>query len=88
MDLADIATQMVDRAVDSGQSVLRTDRTTPVADLRRAVRRAARSRGVRIRTGMVDDVLAVITIDADLWTRPAAEMRSRLAAPDVPNVVR
>ena len=75
MDVDRVAAELVDRAVERGQGVLRTDASTPVGELRAAVRAVARSRGTRVRTGMVDDVLAV------------SEMRSELIPPAAANTV-
>lgn len=67
---------------------MRLDEDAPVAALRSAVRSGARERGLAIRTGMVEDVLAVVRADAPLWDEPAAVMRAALAAPDEPEIVR
>lgn len=87
MDVRTVAGEMVDRASSAGQAVIRTDGDTPVTELRDAVRRTARARGVSVRTGMIDDVLAVVRTDAPLWEASAAEMRRALSAPDEPGVV-
>lgn len=63
------------------------DADTPIAELRAAVRRVARAEGISIRTGMIDDVLAVVRTDAPLWEAPTSEMRRALAAPDEPGIV-
>ncbi|WJY01402.1 hypothetical protein [Curtobacterium sp. 458] len=82
-----VAAALVERARAVGQAVVRTDAATPVAELRTAVRRTARARGASVRTGMVDDVLAVVRADAPLWDASTAEMRRVLTAPDEPGVV-
>lgn len=87
MDVDAVAAALVERAQAVGQAVVRTDPATPVAELRTAVRRTARARGVSVRTGMVDDVLAVVPADAPLWDASTAEMRRVLTAPDEPGVV-
>jgi hypothetical protein len=87
VDVDAVAEELVGRACSVGQAVLRTDAATPVTELRTAVRRAARARGVAVRTGMVDDVLAVVRADAPLWDASTAEMRRALSAPDEPGVV-
>ncbi|KTR04713.1 hypothetical protein [Curtobacterium luteum] len=87
MDVASVAREMVDRAAAAGQSVIRADADTPIAELRAAVRRVARAEGISVRTGMIDDVLAVVRTDAPLWEAPTSEMRRALAAPDEPGIV-
>ncbi len=87
VDIDAVAAALVERAEAVGQAVLRTDAATPVTALRTAVRRTARARGVAVRTGMVDDVLAVVRADAPLWDASTAEMRRALDAPDEPGVV-
>ncbi|WP_439689358.1 hypothetical protein ACRQ4C_15945 [Curtobacterium sp. SP.BCp] len=87
MDVDAVAAALVEHARTVGQAVVRTDTATPVAGLRTAVRRTARARGVSVRTGMVDDVLAVVRTDAPLWETSTAEMRRALSAPDEPGVV-
>ncbi|MFJ7288472.1 hypothetical protein ACQXVK_03955 [Curtobacterium sp. AB451] len=87
MDVERVAAELVDRADERGQGVLRTDASTPIGELRAAVRAVARSRGTRIRTGMVDDVLAVVTVGAALWQATVSEMRSELIAPALANTV-
>ena len=87
MHVVEIAEALLVRAVDCGQAVVRCDATTPVTELRATIRRLARQRGVRIRTGMVADVLAVVTLDAQLWHDSTADMRTKLSAPPEPGVV-
>lgn len=87
MDIEAIAVQLVELASTRGQAVLRCDSTTPLDQLRSKVREVAGSQGVRIRTGVVDGVLTVVRADADLWHDPVAEMRRKLEAPSVRNVV-
>lgn len=87
MDIPDVAARLLEMAAERGQAVLRCDGTTPVADLRAAVRRAASARHLRVRTGMVDDVLTVVLADAALWGERVGEMRRKLVAPTEPNVV-
>lgn len=87
VDVDAVAGALIDRAVAAGRSVVRTGASTPVDALRAAVRAAARGRGLTVRTGLVDDVLAVVLADAPLWSAPAAEMRRALRAPDEPGVV-
>jgi hypothetical protein len=88
MDVERIAEALVARAREHGHAVVRTDGTTPVAALRSAVRNEAHRRGTRIRTGMVEDVLAVVTSDAPLWDEDGPAMRRALAAPVQVGVVR
>jgi hypothetical protein len=79
---------MLDRARANGHAVMRCDDSTPVGAIRTEIRRLARTEQVSIRTGMVDDVLAVVPADADLWRQPVARMRTELRAPTAANVVR
>jgi len=88
MDSHATAEKLLDRAVQDEQAVMRCDPSTPIEAIRAEVRRLARERGIPIRTGMVGDVLAVVTTDARLWSEPASTMRAKLAAPSTPNVVR
>jgi hypothetical protein len=87
VDIRTVAAELIDRAVTHEHSVLRCDASTPVAALRGEVRRQARERQVRIRTGMVDDVLTVIRADAALWGEPVSVMRGKLKAPPECNTV-
>lgn len=87
MDIDAVAAALIERADGFGQAVVRTGASTPVGTLRAAVRRTARARGLSIRTGMIDDVLAVVRTDAPLWEAPTSEMRRALAAPDEPGIV-
>ncbi|UIJ35603.1 hypothetical protein [Allobranchiibius sp. GilTou73] len=84
---ADLAEQLLQRALAKGQSAMRCDDSTDVDALRKVVRKLALDRGVRIRTGMLDRVLVVIRVDAALWDQSAAVMREKLIAPSEPNVV-
>ncbi|NYJ76508.1 hypothetical protein [Allobranchiibius huperziae] len=86
-DTADLAEQLVHRALAKGQCAMRCDDSIDVEALRKAVRKLARERGVRIRTGMLDQALVVIRADAALWDQSAAVMREKLIAPSEPNVV-
>lgn len=88
MDIERTAEALVARADEHGQAVVRTDDTTPVSALRSAVRAEARRRGTSIRTGMVGDVLAVVTADAPLWDEDGPTMRRALSAPARVGVVR
>lgn len=87
MDIDGIAAELVDVARESGQAVLRCDESTPIELLRAAVRTVAAEQDVRIRTGLVDGVLAVVRANADLWHDSAPEMREKLMPPAEPNIV-
>jgi hypothetical protein len=102
MDVQELAARVLNQADVTGQSAVRTDSSTPIGELRSEIRRIARARGLRIRTGMLHghghghgdgdgdgdgDVLVVVRVDAALWDEPTAIMRQKLAAPDEPNVV-
>jgi hypothetical protein len=81
VDPHELALTMLDEACAVGQSARRIVDGLDVLDLRRLIRAEARRRGVRIRTGIVDDVVVAVLADADLWTQPAAVMRERLRPP-------
>lgn len=65
-----------------GQAVVRCDASIPVDELRAKVRTRARDAGLPVRTGMIDDVLAVARTDAELWTDDTSTMRAKLTAPE------
>jgi hypothetical protein len=73
-----LAQELLDEALRDEQAARRTDAQTDVAAVRAEVRRLARARGVRIRTGMVDDAIVVILADARLWKESAGVMREKL----------
>lgn len=77
----DLARALVDRARDRGQAVVRCDATIPVDEVRARVRSLARDAGMPVRTAMIDDVLAVARVDAELWSDDTPTMRAKLAAP-------
>ncbi|MFJ4159796.1 hypothetical protein [Microbacterium testaceum] len=79
----DLASRLLDRAVAHGQAVVRCDASTPSDDVREHVRALARAQGLRVRTGMLDDVLVVARADADLWNDDTPTMRAKLTAPAV-----
>ncbi|GAA4266674.1 hypothetical protein [Frondihabitans peucedani] len=87
VDVMVLAGRLVDRAQERGQAVLRCDTTTPVEQLRHQVRRIAAERRVQIRTGMIDDVFAVVLADAGPWDEPVSIMRRRLPRPTTANTV-
>jgi hypothetical protein len=64
------------------------DASIPVDQVRAKIRSLARDAAVSVRTGMVDDVLAVARADASLWTDDTATMRATLTAPDAVGEVR
>ncbi|WP_150955014.1 hypothetical protein [Microbacterium testaceum] len=83
----DLAAQLYVRAVARGQAVVRCDASTPVADIRESVRARAKADGIRVRTGMMQDVLVVARADADLWSDDTPTMRAKLTAPAAVGVV-
>lgn len=87
MNIDHVATELVDRAAERGHAVLRCNDTSPVDELRTAVRQISARRGVHIRTGMITDVLAVVLADADLWDEPVSVMRAKLPTPITFNTV-
>jgi hypothetical protein len=87
VDVAKTADALLENALQHGQSVLRVDGSTPLRELRAAVRAAARRRAVSIRTGSTGDLLAVVMRDAALWDEDTATMCRRLTAPDEPNTL-
>lgn len=78
----DLAQGLLARAIARGQAVVRCDASIPVEPVRARVRGLARDAGVTVRTGMVEDVLAVARSDAELWSDDTATMRAKLAAAD------
>ncbi|MDN4613830.1 hypothetical protein P5G50_05130 [Leifsonia sp. F6_8S_P_1B] len=78
MDPHDLAAGLLDRAVADQQASHRVGAGIDVPAVRAEVRRLARERGVRIRTGIVGDALVVVRADADLWHEPVAVMREKL----------
>jgi hypothetical protein len=87
MDVEAIAEQLLDRAVDRQQAVMRCGPQTPTDDIRACVRILARRYGIKIRTGMIADVLCVVRSDAAIWQESAETMRVKLTAPDSFDVV-
>lgn len=88
MNVDAVAGLMLERAIGCECCVMRCDATTPVDEIRACIRQYARDRHIRIRTGMIDDVLAVARLDAALWTQPLPTMRERLTAPRAANIIR
>lgn len=82
MDIEATAAELLDAATADQQVVRRLEADAPVPELRAAVRRLARARGVRIRTAMLGDALAVVRADADVWHEPVATMRAKLTPDD------
>jgi hypothetical protein len=87
MDVDDVATAAMVRVVDRGQVAMRTDASTPVRELRGAIRRIAREAGIGVRTGMLEDVLVIARVDAAPWDEPSRVMRDKLIAPAQPNTL-
>jgi hypothetical protein len=72
------AQQMFEECLTDGQSV-RAMAEKPAADaIRGELRRLARAQGVRIRTAWFDQTVAVVRLDAQVWSDDAATMRSKL----------
>jgi hypothetical protein len=87
MNVDEVAAAVMARVIDRGQVAMRTDSSTPVRELRGAVRRLARETGIGVRTGMLEDVLVIARTDAALWNEPARVMRNKLIAPAQPNTL-
>jgi hypothetical protein len=87
MNVDEVAAAVMARVIERGQVAMRTDSTTPVQELRDAVRRIAREVGIGVRTGMLEDVLVIARVDAALWDDPARVMRDKLIAPTQPNTL-
>ena len=82
MDAERLAVTMVETAIARQQAAHRIRPEDDVPAVRERVRRLARERGVRIRTGIVDDALVVVRADADVWHEPVATMRRKLTPPE------
>ena len=79
MDAQQLAGTMLERAIVEQQAAHRIAPEDDVSAVREQVRRLARERGVRIRTGVVGDALVVVRADADVWHESAATMRRKLS---------
>ena len=79
MSTDDLAESLLDAAVDDEQVAHRIVPSDDVPSIRAAVRRLARSKGVMIRTAVIDGVLVVVRADAKVWTDTTAEMRRKLS---------
>ncbi|MEH3154623.1 MAG: hypothetical protein PGN29_04515 [Gordonia paraffinivorans] len=88
MDVDAVSAALLRTAIRDQQASRRMDPGDPVAELRATVRALARAGGVRIRTGMVDDVLVVVRADADVWHESASQMREKLVPPRPPTSTR
>jgi hypothetical protein len=82
MEAERLASALLKTAVAEQQAAHRIAPGDDVAAVRQAVRRLARGRGVRIRTGVVGDALVVVRADADVWHEPVATMRRKLTPTD------
>lgn len=87
MDVEQIAAELLERAAERGQAVMRCNNSTLTDELRAAIRRLAGQRNIGVRTGLIGDVLAVILADADLWDEPVSVMRDKLPTPATFNTV-
>ncbi len=72
---------MLRDCVEVGQAARRIAGDADAAAVREALRAAARSSGVRIRTARLDDTVVVARTDATLWTDDTATMRRKLTPP-------
>ena len=81
MDIQRTASQLLDEASAHQQTAMRLTEDAQIAELRAEIRRQARHRLLRVRTGLVDDALAVVLADADIWHMSTAMMRKKLALP-------
>lgn len=77
-----LASRLLDRAREREQSAHLLGEDDDPELIRREVRRLARARGMRIRTGLVDGTLVVIRADAALWNESTAVMREKLRPTD------
>ncbi|MGH1549650.1 hypothetical protein ACRAWB_10955 [Leifsonia poae] len=78
MDAKRLAGTMLETAVAEQQAAHRIAPGDDVPAVRAEVRRLARERGVRIRTGIVGDALVVVRADAEVWHESTATMRRKL----------
>lgn len=69
MDIQRTASQLLDEVSAHQQTVMRLTEDAPIAELRAEIRRQARHRLLRVRTGLIDDALAVVLADAVVQPR-------------------
>ena len=79
--VGELARALVARARDRGQAVVRCDDTIPTDEVRARIRSLARDDRMPVRTAMIDDVLVVARLDAQLWSDDTPTMRAKLTAP-------
>ncbi|UAJ80275.1 hypothetical protein IT072_04295 [Leifsonia sp. ZF2019] len=78
----DLAARLFAEAEAAGQAAHRVQPGDEVGEVRALVRRSARRRGVRIRTGLIEDTLVVVRADAALWDESSRTMREKLTPHD------
>ena len=70
---------MLDECATREQCARRVPDDLEASDLRAALRRHARDRGVRIRTARISDTVVAVRLDAAIWHDDTATMRAKLA---------
>ncbi|CAN5339722.1 hypothetical protein BH11ACT3_BH11ACT3_20190 [soil metagenome] len=78
MSAEDLASSLLQKAIEREQVAHRIRSDDDVEAIREAVRQGARARDVRIRTAVIDDVLVVVLADAAIWDDTTATMREKL----------
>ena len=78
MDADELAERLLRGAIAHQQASHQLTDEDDEAAIRREVRVLARARGIKIRTGVVEDAVVVILADAELWGQSAAVMREKL----------
>ncbi|WP_439593033.1 hypothetical protein [Microbacterium sp.] len=74
-----IAERLLACAVADGQCAHGIQPSDDVSEIRAEIRRLAKAKGIRIRTGIVDaSILAVATADSALWHDSVPVMRAKL----------
>jgi len=81
MNVVLLATRMLAECAREGQCARRVPDEQDAAQVRSALRRGARTRGMSIRTARIDDAVVVVRTDAALWGEDAATMRAKLTPP-------
>lgn len=77
-----LAEQLLEDAIADEQAVYELGPGEDPAVLRGHVRALARQRRMKIRTGIIEGVVAVVLADAALWSQPAHVMRQKLTPAD------
>ena len=82
MSSVDLAAEMLEQCISTGQSARRVADDIEAQALRMALRHAARLQQLRIRTARIDDTVVVVRVDADLWSDDTTTMRVKLTPPE------